>query len=440
MNYSQRQDIRISQQFALTTQMRHSIQILGMSLSDLNEYIDTVLSTNPLLEKDKPEDSPFKTKLDTPNRRNLSSYELPEDTDIEQQVTPQQDLLAQIRTLDLDEKELEVAEYLIYEIDGNGYLKVDSEEAASDLMCDPADVEEMVGVIQSLDPPGIGARDIRECLQIQLQRKGKKGTLEYEIVSEHLSLLAVNDTISISRALHVDKKEILEAIQNIKTLNPHPASSSMARSAQPVVPDLIATLKNKKIRLEINRGSIPKLKIYNPYSNEMDIVKDPEAKDFLQKNTRAANQLLDNLKRREETLCRVAYHILQVQQRHIEEEKPYIEVLTMQDLSKALNLNVSTISRAISNKHIQINNKVVPLKSLISNGFNSTNGDQTSKTYVKALLRKIVESEDKSSPLGDAEIEKELSQQGINIKRRTIAKYRESMKILPTYLRKKVTQ
>ena len=436
MAHKQEQNIRFLQKFALTTQMRHSLQLLGMSATDLNEYIDTVLSTNPLLEK-QTEEKPYKTDL-TPIRKSSALHTSSENIDIEQEVTSRQDLFFQIRTLGLKKKDLEIAEYLVYEMNEDGYIKVAAEEAAGDLCVDIENIEKVIDVIQQLDPPGIGARDIRECLLIQLERQEKKDSLAYRIVSEFLSDLAINDTISISRALRIDKKQILEATSDIKSLNPRPGSTLMGGKTDPVIPDLVATVKNKKIRLEINRRVIPSLRLYNPYLKELDIVKDPKAKEFLKKNTKAANQLLDNIKRREETMCRIAYYMLDFRQDNIEQNKPQVKILTIQDLSKALNMHASTVSRTLSNKYIEVNDKVIPLKNLLAHGLKNKNGMRTSKTYIKDMILKLVKNENKARPLSDTSITAELNNEGILIKRRTVAKYRESLRILPTYLRKDI--
>ncbi|MBF0217252.1 MAG: RNA polymerase factor sigma-54 [Candidatus Omnitrophica bacterium] len=437
MEYRQRQTIGLTQKLALTTQMRHSVKMLGMSLADLNDYIDTVVSTNPLLETSAPaEDFRFKHGL-TMSKRNTALYEAPDDADIAQEITPQESLLSQVRLLSLSEKDIKIAEYLIFEMNGDGYIKVTADEAARDLFCQAEDVERALGAIQSLDPPGIGARDVRECLQLQLERQGKKDSLEYILVTEFLSLVAIQDTLAISRALGADKKEVIKAAERIRALNPRPASTLMAKADIPVVPDLVATVKNDKITLEVNRGAVRKLTLYNPYEDKLGVIKDPKAREFLETHTKEARQLMDNLKRREETLCRVAYHMLKVQAYHIEHEKKYLKALSMADIAKALGLNTSTISRALSNKYIQINGKVSPLKSLTSASFNNSDGKRTSKTYITALIRDLLRDENKTSPMSDIDTMRELEQHGITIKRRTVAKYRESIRILASHLRKR---
>ncbi len=418
---------------SLTPQMRQSIQLLGMPTKELNEYIDTLIEKNPVLQKIFDNKASSKSTI----RTNIStSIDYNEET-LAHSENPRVSLLSQLAMLNLDKKALEIAEYLIYELDDNGYIQINTEEVARDLFVSADQVEEVISVIQTLDPPGIGARDVRECLQIQLKRMNKEKSLEYTIVTELITELAKNDVEKISHALDTDQAKALAAINNIKRLNPRPASTVLTKKEEPVIPDLIASRKNNKIRLELNREWIPHLRLYNPYENKLDIVKDPKAREFLKKNMDEGKQLISNLKRREETMCRVADYILQFQKHYFENGLSQIKSLTIKDVGEALNLHPSTISRTVSNKYIQINDKVVPLKVLLSHGIKKENGEITSKTSIKNRIRELVYNEDKSRPLSDNKIKDGLEIEGINIKRRTVAKYRESIRILPTHLRRR---
>ena len=411
---------RMLQRMSLTPQMRQSIQLLGMPTKELNEYIDSIVEKNPVLEKKFDRKSPVRIEKAVPREEN-----------------PRVSLISQAKMLNLDDKALKIAEYLIYEMDDNGYIQINIEEAAEDLFVSVDEVEEVISVIRGMDPPGIGARDIRECLQLQLKRTNKEDSLEYNIVSNFINELATNDVEKISHALSMDKEEVLRAINNIKKLNPRPANTILSKGEEPVVPDLIASRKNNKIRLELNREWIPHLRLYNPYENKLDIVKDPEAREFLKNNMDEAKHLISNLKRREETMCRVADYILQFQKHYFENGLSQIKSLTIKDVGEALNLHPSTISRTVSSKYIQINDKVVPLKILLSHGIRNENGEIASKTSIKNRIRELADNEDKAKPLSDNKIQDVLEKEGINIKRRTVAKYRESLRILPTHLRRR---
>jgi len=426
MNRKLSQDLRFLQKMALTPKMKHSIKMLSMSVTDLNDYIDAVLASNPFLKKE----------FNRPG--GVAIYEHREVTEGKQEQDPREIILSRARMTDLDKRSMEIAEYLIYEMDENGYIKCDLEETARNLFSDAEKVQEVLEVIQGLEPPGIGAGDIRECLLLQLERAGKKDSLEHTIVSDHLSDVAVNDIAGMAKSLGADREQVQRAIQNIKKLNPRPVSSILSRPARKVVPDLIATLTNKRVRLELSRESIPQLRLYNPYENKLDVIKDPEARKFLKDNMKLANNLIDNIKRREETMCRVADYILNIQKEAMARGNHKIKTLTINSVAEALKLHPSTISRAVSNKYIQINGASYPLKSFLSHGIKKQNGEVTSKTNIKNRIFELAAREDKKKPLSDGAIMKRLEKEGVFLKRRTIAKYRETLRILPRHLRKKI--
>ena len=428
---------KLSQKMALTPQMRHSIQLLGMSTKDLNEYINSAVEVNPFLKKalDGNRDR-YKSSLSQANNSN-NYYEHNGDTN-QQDEDARLSLLSQLRILDLSSKELEIAESLIYEMDDNGYVAVALEEVAQDLSVSIDEAENVLEIIQGLEPPGIGARDVRECLQLQLERANKKDSLEYTIVSEFINELAKEDIAKLSKALKVDKEKIKTAINNIKKLNPRPASTMFSKKPEHVIPDLVAIVKDNKMRLEINREWLPNLRLYNPYENKLDIIKDAEARKFMKENMDSARHLIDGLKRREETMCKVADFILNFHGNESINGKSEMKSLTIKEISASLNLHPSTINRTVANKYIQIDSNVVPLKSLLSHGIKKENGEVMSKTSVKKRIEELIRNEDKSRPLTDKVIHEKLAQDGIVIKRRTIAKYRNSLRILPSYLRKKI--
>jgi len=425
---------------AFTPQMKQSIELLTMAVKELNEYIDSSLEKNPLLQKGFDKKTLQSLGKGPAIKTNVILDPDYKEKPIRQEENPRSSLLSQIRMLNLEEKLVKIAEYLIDEMDDNGYLRVGAEEAAKDLSVAIEDTQKTLSMIQTLDPPGIGARDVRECLQIQLRRADKTETLEYTIVTDFINELATNDVKKISSSLNIEENKVSNAIKNIKRLNPRPASTLLGKEAPAVIPDLVASIKNQKVRLELNSEYLPRLRLYNPYENKLDIIKDPEVKEFLQKNMNAAKQLIDNLKRREETMCRVADCILKFQKDGLTKDLSHIKSLTMKEVATMLDLHPSTISRTVANKYIQVNDKVIPLKSLLSHSMEKENGDLISKTAIKNKIKELISKENKAKPLSDKAITEELSKRGIKIERRTVAKYRESLRILPTYLRKKKGQ
>ncbi len=430
------QNQKFLQKMSLTPQMRQSLNILGMSINDLAEYVDFALSQNPFLQKlmdQKSRDS---------HKKDLVSHSIEPSQGYEKTLrhdeNPRLSLLSQIKLSGLTDNDLEIAEYLIYEMDDNGYIAIDIEEAAGDLGVDAEEIHECLSRIKSMEPAGIGARDIKECLKLQLERQGKKDSLEYRIVSSFLNEVAQENIEKIVNTLKADRSRVKEAVSVIKKLNPRPASTILAKESESVIPELIVSLKNKKVRLELNRGSVPGLKLYNPYEKDFDIIKDPEARNFMRENMNAAKGLIDNLKRREDTMCKVADYILNFQRDALADGACHIKSLTIKDVAYATNFHQSTISRTVSNKYIKVNDKVMPLDTMLSHGIKKANGELTSKTSVKKSIEALVKNEDCSRPANDSEICRRLKEEGINISRRTVAKYRSSLRILPTHLRKKI--
>lgn len=410
---------------ALTPQMKHSIMLLGMSTKDLAEYIDSIAESNPFLQKilsEKPK------KLSTTYEYNDAATE-----DKENKRLP---LISQLRILDLTDKELEIAEYLIYEMDDNGYITVDVEEVTSDLMVSLEETERALEAVQGLEPAGIGAHDLTECLQLQLKKANKEDSLEYRIVTECIDEVAKNNAEKIARILAADKEAVQTAIANIKKLNPRPASNILSEKSERVAPDFLVSLAKKKLQLELNKDWMPRLRLYNPYENKLEIIKDAEARQFMKENMDTARHLIDGIRRREETMCRVADYILQFHKDSLQNHPHEMKSLTVKNISEALKLHESTVTRTISNKYIQIDDNVVPLKSLLSASVKKENGESVSKQAVKNRIEALVKNEAKAKPLTDNDIYESLTKEGILIKRRTIAKYRDSLRILPAYLRK----
>ena len=425
------------QKMVLTPQMRHSIKLLGMSTKDINDYIDSAVEENPFLEKKYEHKEDFRGP-DFSRNFDRESYFARSYENNAHQEDPRQGLLSQLRMLNLNEKSIEIAEHLISDIDDNGYIKSGSEEIADRLMVPAEDVEETVTLIQNLEPAGIGARDIGECLNIQLRRRGKgEESLECKIVCHHLADVARNDTEKISKSLGAGEAEVKEALKIIKGLNPKPASTMMGKRAEPVIPDFIARVKKRSVMLEPNKRWLPALNLYNPYRENEEVSGDKEAEKFVKENLKSAKGLIDGLKRREDTMYNVTDYIIKFHREEIGRDVNNIKSLTIKKVAEALDMHPSTINRAVSNKYIDINSNVVPLKKLLSHAVKKENGESTSKASVKNAIRELVNNEDKTKPLSDSAVCRALSDRGILIKRRTVAKYRDSLKILPTHLRRK---
>jgi RNA polymerase sigma-54 factor len=436
MDYKFSHQQKFMQKMSLTPQMRQSINMLGMSISDLTEYIEFAATQNPFLQKVLANQAADKYNSRAAMSKNESPYEL--ENKIRDTENPRSSLLSQIKMTGISDELFEIAEYLIFEMDDNGYIPLEPEEAARDLGVSVEDVQKSLDAVQGLEPAGIGAQDITECLQLQLKRRGMERSLEYKIVSSYLAEVAREDIERITKALKTDAKAVKDAVANIKKLNPRPASTILSKNSERVIPELTARFEKNKLRLELNRGTIPGLKLYNPYENDFNVIKDPEARKFMQENINAAKNLIDNLKRREDTVCKVANYILNFQRDNLTKDKHDIKTLTIKDIARAIKFHPSTISRAVSHKYIKVNDKVISLNSLLSHGMKKENGEIQSKTAIKKILERLVKSEDSSYPLTDDAISDRLKKEGLYLSRRTVAKYRLALHILPAYLRKKV--
>lgn len=421
---------------SLTPQMRQSIKLLGMSAYDVSEYIDTVAANNPFLKKYA--EMRGAEKFKGSSLSNIEENAFSEaGLRLKQPANPRLELLGQLKASGLPDTLIKITEYLIFEMDDNGYISCDLEDAANELSCAIKEVETGLAAIQGMEPAGMGARDLRECLELQLKRKGKEDSLEYRIVGHCLNDIAANEIHKISKALKANEKAVKNAIDNIKKLNPRPASTVLARESEEIIPELIAKIENNKVRLEVNRSCMPDLKIYNPYEKDLDIIKDPDARKFLKENMDYAKSLIDGLKRREETVCKVADYILSFQRDAVLGGMKKIKSLTISDVAAGLGYNPSTVSRAVRNKYVRINGVTEPLKNFLSHGIKNEGGDIISKTSVKKKIESQIKNEDPLRPLRDASIQKNLAEEGIIIARRTVAKYRESLRILPSALRRK---
>jgi RNA polymerase sigma-54 factor len=407
--------------------MRQSLELLAMPAKELSEYIESILEKNPFLKKQFDKKGP--------------AGRLPEmtgDVQIRAKENPRETLISQIRMLDLDDENLRIAEYLIYEMDANGYITKDLDAAAEELGTEPDELENVLEIIQRMDPPGIGARNTKECLQLQLRRMNKEGSTEYAIVTDFINELAINDIGKIADALNIKQEEAARAAGAVKKLNPRPASSILAEKIETVIPDLIAHVKSAKVTIGINHSYLPELTLYNPYKNEADIIKEPEAREFIKNNEQAARHLIDNLKRREDTVCKVASYLLNFQLASLKNKKHDIKSLAINDVAKALGFHPSTISRSLANKYVRIGDEVIALSGLLSGGIAKEGGGIISKTAVKKRLSELIKNERKERPLSDDEIKEALKKEGVLIERRTVAKYRTALRILPKHLRKKV--
>ncbi len=348
-------------------------------------------------------------------------------------------LLRQLGMFSDTDEQLKIGQEIISNIDKNGYLKASVEEMASILNTSAEKVEDTLRLIQQFEPPGVGARTLKECLLIQLDLLNEDDPLIRKIVDSHLEELAKKNYALIARSLKEPLENIMPLIKKILRLNPKPGANYSLDEIERVIPDIVVTEKeNGALEIDINSENLARLKINKTYiemlkNNELD----EKTKEFLTNKLRKAVELLRAISKRQSTLRRVVEAVLDVQKEALKEDISQLKPLTLKEIAQKLNLHESTVSRVVMNKYVQTPYGIIALKDFFSSHIHDKNGQAVSSSQVKSLIRELIEREDKKHPLSDQDISNLLlKQNNLNIARRTVAKYREELKILPTSLRK----
>ncbi|MFA5169032.1 MAG: RNA polymerase factor sigma-54 [Candidatus Omnitrophota bacterium] len=465
-----------SQKMSLSPQMRVYLHLLHLPIMDLRQAVEDALEENPMLEEVPRSAEPEVTETPTPSATKGTNDEaeetLPDDwaakepltftnipsdlsrrkhedtrkiKDFQEMLITQPESLFdylewQIHFLEFDIPQKKIAEEIIGNINPEGYLKATLEEVATASGAEVSAVEEVLRKIQSLDPPGIGARDLREALLIQLERKDPEAALASEIVREHLELLAKKDWKMLAKIFHTGEPVIKKAAELVARLDPKPGRSFYAENAIAVTPDATVSIKGGTedgLEIEIHNDFIPELRINAGYRRMMrEKNSDDKTKEFLK--TRLANGMdfLRAIDLRGSTLRAITDEIVRAQPLFFTRGFSHLRPLRLKDIAERVNLHESTISRAIHGKYLKTPQGTIPYKSFFSQKVETENGEEESQKSIMERIRSLIEREDPRKPLSDLAIAKHLKEEGITLARRTAAKYREILKILPTYLRK----
>ena len=475
----QNTSLRLQQKMA--PQLIQSLRLLQMSALDLELEIKQQLELNPLLEEaielrqeeeeellvregengikeeeEMPEDM---EKVDwdallgdqfdaSAYNSERTEYDVNWDPDREPQesrITTAPPLVEQLRQQlgevgGLGPEERTIAEYIIGSIDERGYLGYPLANIATDLNIKVAAAEKVLRVIQSFDPPGIGARDLRECMMIQLsQRDDPLSALAYKVVRDHLEDLPRRRVRRITRALGIGSEKLKEVVQVIESLQPHPslsASSSYDKlltldtEVAHITPDLIFDQADGEWVISLVDESMPPLRINTEYQQWLSQARDQDAvQDYVTKHLDDAHWLIHALAQRRSTLLKVAHYLLRVQLPFFEQGPTRLRPMVLQEVADAVGMHVSTISRVSNGKYMQTPHGVFELKYFFDNKLITEAGEDVSVRSVKAKISQLVADEDKVRPLSDQQIVEELSKGGLKIARRTVAKYRDQLKI-----------
>jgi len=468
------QGMHQSQNFALqqvlAPQLQQSLLILQTPLLELRNLVQQEMETNPVLEELSTELSPeerngaeasaednFKEEfeklatLDEEWRDYMaqsSSYSgrSQEAKDKRQfffdsiatQETLQQNLIGQLNQAALNASDRKAAELIIGNIDDNGFLQGTLEEMTLNTGIPKEDFERMLGLIQSFYPQGVGARDLRECLLIQLEREGKQNSLEYKIISEHMEDLGKRRFPEIARRMGMSVEKVQECANNIARLNPRPGQIFATAPPNYVLPDVTVEKMDGDYQVILNGEQIPHLRISNTYKDIMaQDGNGSEVKDYIRDKIRSGKFLIRSIHQRQQTISNIAHQIVSRQRDFFEHGTSHLKPMTMKEIADAVGVHETTVSRAVSGKYMATPQGVFEMKYFFTSGYQTASGESMSNTSVKEVILDLVKNEDGNGPLSDQEIVLILSERGIPIARRTVAKYRTELNILPSNMRRK---
>ncbi len=339
------------------------------------------------------------------------------------------------------ENQRAIGEEIIGDINDDGYLNSSVSEIAFRLRVSEEEVDEVLRIIQSLDPIGVGARDLKECLLIQLRENGNQNSLAYRLVDEFFEQLSKRHWQEIARILGIGLKEVQDAADVVSRLEPRPGRFYTAgRDDNYVIPDLIVEKVEGEYLVYVNDNNLPKLRLSRSYQEVARNRKKftGEAKEFIYNKLNSANWLIQAIEQRKQTMLKVMRFILEKQYDFFEHGISHLKPLTLREVSEAIDMHESTISRVTNDKYAQTPRGVFQLKFFFSVGLTSYTGEDVSARGIKDTISKMIENEDNSRPLTDQEIVARLKDDGIQIARRTVAKYRDQLGLLPARMRKRV--
>ena len=373
-------------------------------------------------------------------------------------ITFHENLREQLGMITLPEEDRKLAEYIIGNMDDDGYLRRDLQSISDDLAFNlnmevPEEkLQEILHIIQQLDPPGVGARNLRECLLIQLERKENNNhELAQAIVQDYFDEFNRKHYEKIKKKLDLSEEDLKKGIDQVLKLNPKPGSSysnPMNKSNQPIIPDFLLENIDGELQLSLNQQNVPELKINETYLEmlhslvEQNKKKTKERKDalmFVKQKVDAAKWFIDAIRQRNHTLLLTMSEIIDFQREYFKEgDEAKLRPMILKDIAERTGLDISTISRVSNSKYIQTHFGIFPLKYFFSEGLQKNDGEEVSTREIKKILRECIGNEDKQKPLTDEKLTAILKEKSYNIARRTVAKYREQLGIPVARLRKKL--
>jgi len=495
--------LRIGQSLTMTPQLQQAIRLLQLSTLELQTEIQEVLDSNPMLEmeEDKQSSDPLEkntenlidkvdaapandaaepveaeaSNLDINNNQEIPDdlpvdtnwddiYDIPAPTSstaaggdddkarefLENQSGQGDDLidhlLSQLRDTNMSDTDRIIAMTIIDAIDDDGYLNESVEEIfaslQTDLEIEQDEVEAVLHMIQRFDPVGIAARDLQECLLLQIEQMEPDAipapAKTRQVIHDHLDLLGSHDYAKLKRYTRLSEEELVDVITFIQTLNPKPGALANRTAAQYVVPDVFVRKQKGRWMVELNPETAPKLRVNPLYASYIQRGKRSDDNTFLKNNLQEARWFIKSLMSRNETLMRVATSIVEHQRTFLDYGDEGMKPLVLRDVAEELELHESTISRVTTQKYMHTPNGVFEFKYFFSSHVGTSDGGECSATAIRAMIKKLIDTEEPRKPMSDNKIANLLVDQGINVARRTVAKYREALMIPPSNERKRL--
>ncbi len=469
--------LKLGQQLTMTPQLQQAIRLLQLSTLDLQLEIQQTIESNPMLELDEAEFSDTEAPVEE-----TTATEIDEDWvgDLDSDIAvdtgwddvfetgntpgpaPESDTPLEARTgsiesladhlrwqlnlTSLSERDLYIAEALIDSISPKGWLETSIDELAESFPpeweIETDEIQAVLSLIQHFDPTGVGARDLAECLLIQLKDLPEQTPYRSEsivLVREHMDLLGKKDYQKIQKLTQLQESDISSILQLIQTLDPYPGENINSAPAEYITPDVYVSKKNNQWFIELNNSNVPKLRINPVYAAIADDnSQNSSDHQYLRNNLQEARWFLKSLQSRNETLLKVTAAIVERQRLFLEYGEEAMKPMVLQDIAEAVEMHESTISRVTNRKYMHTPRGIVELKYFFSSHVSTTEGGECSSTAIRALIKKIVAEENPKKPLSDNKIAQLLESKGIQVARRTVAKYRESLGISSSSERKRL--
>jgi len=448
----------------MTPELKQAIEILQYNSVELNEFIRQELLNNPLLENpkneesqhDKKEENVEKSEKETDDidwKEYFSDYDRTKTRNnfkeekeevvfqnfVTNETTLTEHLLFQLKFTLLGREEKVVAEYIIENLDSNGYYQLTDMEIIEKFGIDETILEKILDVLHDFDPVGVCSKNLRECLLLQLKRREKEYPVAEEIISSYLDDLAANRILQIAKATNFTKEEIQEAADFIKTLEPKPGREfASMKGIKYIIPDIAVEKIEGEYIIRVNEITAPRLTISNYYKKLLSSGNiENKASSYINEKLNAAVRIIKSIEQRRNTIMKVVGAIIEFQYDFFENGKAYLKPLTLKNVADRVEVHESTVSRAINGKYMQCPRGIFELKYFFQSGVSSNAGEGVSSASIQSMIVELIENENSKKPHSDQFITDELTRAGIKISRRTVAKYREELKIPSSSKRKR---